>query len=191
MSLFENPYAPPVTVSPFADMEAAKSTGLWRKGTVLVMHKRAQLPARCVKSNEPAKGRLKRVLYWHHPAIYLSILISIWIYIILALALRKSATIYIGLSNEWFRKRRRAIRIGWLSVLAGIGIFVVGIVSIDRTPALGWLIGIGVLVLLFGAIYGLIAARMVVAQRISDDYVWLKGVHPEYLAGLPEWLHHP
>lgn len=191
MSTSENPYAPPVTVYPFAEDYAAKSQGLWRKGTILVMHKRAPLPARCVKSNEPTKGQLKRTLYWHHPAIYLLLLFNLLIYVIVALVLRKSAIIHIGLSDEWFRKRHRAILIGWLSVLVGIGMIFVGAVALDQAPALGWLIALGPLVFLFGAIYGLLASRMVVAQRISDDYVWLKGVHPAYLAELPEWPYYP
>ena len=49
----------------------------------------------------------------------------------------------------------------------------------------------GVVLGLFAAIYGLIAARMVVAERISDDYVWLKGVHPDFLASLPPWPYTP
>ena len=49
------------------------------------------------------------------------------------------------------------------------------------------LILLGVLVFFGGALYGLIAARMVAPKRISDDYVWLKGVHPDFLAELPVW----
>jgi hypothetical protein len=42
-----------------------------------------------------------------------------------------------------------------------------------------------------GAIYGLIAARMVSPRRISDEYVWLKGVHRDFLNELPDWPYQP
>ena len=81
-----NPYASPSSTNqpPVLAAEVV-SQGLYCKGRVLVMHKRAVLPDRCVKSNQPAEGRrLRRNLYWHHPAIYLTILISLLIYIICA-----------------------------------------------------------------------------------------------------------
>ena len=191
MSSSENPYAPPLTAPIVLDAEIVADPGLWRKGNILVMHKGSQLPLRCVKSNQPTDRRLKRSLYWHHPAIYLSILISIWIYIILALILRKSATVYVGLSDEWFARRHRAMLIGWLLVLAGVGLFVAGVATVDRSDAFPWMLVAGPLVFLGGAIYGLLAARMVAAERVSDEYVWLKGVHPSFLADLPEWPHWP
>jgi hypothetical protein len=76
-------------------------------------------------------------------------------------------------------------------VLAGIAMFCVGVGGTDRSSSLVWLIALAPLVFLFGAIYGLLAARMVVAQRISDDYVWLKGVHPAFLEDLPVWPYIP
>jgi hypothetical protein len=36
-------------------------------------------------------------------------------------------------------------------------------------------------------IYGLVASRLVAPTRITKDYVWLKGVHPDFLAELPPW----
>src|ERR1035438_9056155 len=46
--------------------------GLWRKEKKLVTRSETPFPDRCVKCNAPANGfRLKRVLYWHHPAYYL------------------------------------------------------------------------------------------------------------------------
>jgi hypothetical protein len=113
------------------------------------------------------------------------------IYAILALILRKAATIYIGLSDEWFARRRRAMIVGWFLVLASIAMLVAGIGMEDRSDAFPWLIAASPLVFLFGAIYGLLGARMVTAVRISDEYVWLKGVHPDFLADLPEWPYQP
>ncbi|NLF73070.1 MAG: hypothetical protein GX575_28880 [Candidatus Anammoximicrobium sp.] len=191
MSSSENPYAPPLSEPIVYDAQIVEGQGLWRKGNILVMWKGAQLPERCVKSNQPTQRRLKRSLYWHHPAIYLSVLISIWIYVILALVLRKSAIIYIGLSDAWFARRHRAMFIGWLLALTGLALFGLSFHSLVRSDAFPWLLVASPLVFLAGAVYGLLAARMVAPQRISHDYVWLKGVHPDFLADLPEWPYHP
>ncbi len=191
MSFDDNPYKPPQVADAIVSAAVVDNHGLWRKGNILVMHKNVQLPDRCVKSNAPTNRRLKRNLSWHHPAIFLSILISLLIYIILALVLRKTANIYIGLSDEWFARRRNAIAVGWLSALAGIAMFVIGIAAIERSDILPWLILVGIFVFFFGLIWGLVRARMVSPERISDEYVWLKGVHPEFLADLPPWPHIP
>ena len=190
-----NPYASPFSSDYVPPVVTAQVVGgaLYRKGKILVMHKLALLPDRCVKSNQPAHGRrLKRILYWHHPAIYFAIFANLLIYVILALVLRKTATIQIGLSDVWFRKRRRAILIGWLLFLGGAAGFVMGCVQLgDRSPNAGLGMVLGIAVTIGGAIYGLLAGRMVAPQRMTDDYIWLKGVHPDFLAQLPPWPYEP
>ncbi|HUY92595.1 MAG TPA: hypothetical protein VMV10_27900, partial [Pirellulales bacterium] len=77
-----NPYAAPQHEVVVDALLAEPGDGVWRDGAVLAMHKRAVLPDRCVKCNRPAGGgRLKRSLSWHHPAWFLLILISLWIYL--------------------------------------------------------------------------------------------------------------
>ncbi|MCA9146448.1 MAG: hypothetical protein H6823_09345 [Planctomycetaceae bacterium] len=182
---FDNPYQAPQTdaaiQAEFAD------GGLWQSGKLLVMRKDAQLPPRCIKSNEPTDRRLKRNLVWHHPAVYLALLANLLIYAILALCLQKKATIHIGLTDAWFWKRRRAILIGWGSVFLSIGLFIVAAIGLDSNDSFGWLMLIAAIWFLVGIIYGLMASRMVTATRIDDTYVWLKGVNREFLADLPYW----
>ncbi|MBC8353080.1 MAG: hypothetical protein H8E66_13880 [Planctomycetes bacterium] len=181
----ENPYQAPRTdtaiQAEFAD------AGLWQSGSLLIMRKDAQLPDRCVKSNEPSTRRLKRSLTWHHPAVFLALLLNILVYAILALSLQKKATIHIALSDHWFGKRRRAIMIGWGSVLLSIMMFTIGAMNVGQNGGFGWLMFVGVVWFLGGAIYGLVASRMVSATKIDDTYVWLKGVNRELLADLPHW----
>ena len=185
-----NPYTPPQIPSiPPPLPDGYTPDGVWRQGKLLVMHKQAILPDRCVKSNQPAEGRrLKRSMSWHHPAIFLAICAGILVYIILALVLSKRATIYIGLSEEWFARRRRAIIIGWIVVLASVGMFVTAGVYSDRLgeEIVAPLILAGVATFFAGAIYGLVAARMVAPTKITSEHIWIKGVQPEYLATLPE-----
>ena len=185
-----NPYAAPQYASemPMPQLQPQLVGGLWRHGKLLVMHKMAPLPDRCVKSNEPATRRLVRKLSWHHPAISLTVLVSPLIYIILALILQKKATIQIAMTDRWFAKRRRAMLIGWGMVLASIGMFVGAFAIGDNHGDIAMAaVLLSFPVFLTGAIYGMIAARMVKPKKIDDNYVWLKGVHPSFLESLPPW----
>lgn len=159
------------------------SPGLWRDKSKLVMSKDASLPDRCVKCNEPAGGlRLKRRLAWHHPALYILIFVALLIYLIVALILRKTATVEIGLCEDHMAKRRKAVVVTWLLVLLGVCGFIGSLVSNDGTYAL-----IGVVLLIAGIIYGIVAARVVAPAKIDDRFVWLKGVNEDYLDALPAW----
>ncbi len=149
------------------------------------MERGAALPDRCVKSNEPCEGRLKRALRWHHPAIFLALIINILIYAILASIMSHRETIHIGLSDEWRRKRRRAITIGWVAALGGLGMFVGGFAT--EEPLLPILIVVGLVTLVGGMLFGMYASQMVSAKRIDKTHVWVRGVCPEFLATLPPW----
>lgn len=164
------------------------SPGLWRQGKLLVMKKTAELPPRCVKTNRPTERRLKRDLSWHHPILYLMLLVvGPVIYVIIAQFIRKTATVHIGLTDEWFAKRRKAILLGWLTGLGGIGVMIAGIAGVDRNGAMGWLILVGIVLMLFGLLWGTAKAAMVSANKITDRHVWLSGVCPEFIADLPEF----
>ncbi len=188
-----NPFASPSTVECAAPAAAEEwqTKCLYRQGRLLVMHKKAVLPDRCVKSNRPAAGRLKRKLAWHHPAIYVTIPLNPAIYVGLALLLRKRATVYVGLSDEWFRKRRRAITVGWTLFIGGLAMLIVGIASAAQHRWVAPAIPLGLLVALAGAIYGLRVAVIVRAKQVTNHFIWLAGVHPDFLASLPLWPYQP
>jgi hypothetical protein len=135
-----------------------------------------------VKCNVPTVGRLKRRLSWHHPAIYLIILVALLIYLIVAMVLRKSATIEIGICDEHRAKRRRNLMITWgLAIVGTLGI-VLAIAFNDGTY-----LGFGALSLLAALIFGLVAVRIVTPAKIDDRFVWIRGVNKEYLDELPQW----
>ena len=183
-----NPYAAPRETGYMPTTGVPGFAGLWRQGSVLVMHKMAPLPNVCLKSNQPATGRLKRSLSWHHPAIYLLILLHLFIYIVVALIVRKTATIQIALSDEWLARRRRRMLIAWGLILLSVGLFVGGLFHVDQGqvwPAL--LIIFSIFLFLGAAIYGLMSCRMVWPQRMTGDYIWLKGVNNSFLDRLEPW----
>jgi drug/metabolite transporter (DMT)-like permease len=125
----------------------------------------------------------------------MTVFLGLFVYVVLAITLRRQATVNVGLSKPWFRKRRRAILISWGLSLLGIAVMAGSFFVLSDPhghPAwAGWGLLLGFLVLLGGIIHGLIAARIVTPARITEDYVWLKGVHPGFLADFPEWPYQP
>ena len=157
--------------------------GVWRDKSTLVMTKEASLPDRCVKCNAPANGlRLKRRLSWHHPILYLVIFFAMLIYIILALILRKQATVYLGLCAEHLQRRRKLLAVGW--VLLAIGLISPVIAFSYDYPGVGLL---AVLLLIIAIIWLVVVARVVTVKKIDDQLVWLNGINSNYLAQLPPW----
>lgn len=146
------------------------------------MSQGAELPPRCVKCNVPTHLRLKRRLTWHHPAIYILIFVALLIYLIVAIIVRKAATVEMGLCDEHQAKRRRNLLITWSLVLVGIAGFVLAVMLEDFTYLLA-----GFLALVAAMIYGIVAVRIVAPSRIDDRFVWLKGVNKDYLNELPQW----
>lgn len=158
------------------------NSGVWRDRSTLVMSKDAHLPDRCIKCNAFTNGRLRRKFAWHHPAIYILLLVAWLIYLIVAMIVKKRATIDLGICEEHSAKRRTYIWITWLLALGGIAGFVLAIAANDGTPAL-----IGLLLLLTAIVFGVIATRVTYPSKIDDRFVWLKGVNAEYLNQLPQW----
>jgi hypothetical protein len=163
--------------------------GIWRDGKKLVMTKTAELPNVCVKTNQPAHGWLRRKLYWHQPAIYVLVLISPVVYAIVALIVRQKADIRVGLCADRIKRRRWIMGISWLFGLAGVGLFVAGIRLAGPQPddVAPFLMLGGVLVAIVAAIVGITLTRVVRPERITKDYVWISGVHPEFLASFPDF----
>ncbi|MEE3717629.1 hypothetical protein V2H45_12765 [Tumidithrix elongata RA019] len=165
---------------------ASSSEGLWRSGNLLVIQRGAQLPDRCIKTNQPAYGkRFKVSLTWHHPAIYL-LLFSPIIYLIVAIAVSKTVRVTVGVTAETLQKRRTAILWAWGIGIAGSILFFYEISS-QFSSSKGTFILLGIIMMLGGLIGGSIASHFLKVERIENEYVWIRGVSKEYLALLPKW----
>lgn len=169
----QQPYFPPPTHG---------MNTVWRNNSQLVMTKQALLPNRCIKCNAPADEKLKRKLTWHHPALYLLILASLLIYAVVAMVVRKTATVDVGLCEEHSSARRRNILITWALGFACVASFVAAVLFED-----GYLAVLGGFLLLSMAIYGIATLRVVTPTKIDDYCVWLKGIDSNYLQQFPEW----
>jgi hypothetical protein len=189
----ENPFAAPAEVPPLilgpqlVNVEQAKGW-VWRSGEQLVMHRLAILPNRCMKSNEPMEHLLKRKLYWQPSWVYILLLLNIIIYAIVSSFVTQKVHIVIGLSDHWYRKRRQRIAITWFGILLSVIGFIVGVSLIDRGGQWApYMVGASLLAAFGFIIYGMYSCRLITAAKIDQQFIWIKGVHPDYLASLPEW----
>jgi hypothetical protein len=176
---------------PLQDVDLVPFAGLWRHGDLLVMHKLAPLPDICVKSNQAATRRILCSLYWLDPTEYEFLLRSSFI------STMKTANIYLPLTEEWYRKRQRRLFFAYCASLFGIAVFLGLAVMLDPPHPAGtklyvgpFFIGLLIIGLFIAAgalIYWWLSGEMVRPARMTDQYIWLKGVHPDFLNRLEAW----
>ncbi len=157
--------------------------GVWRDNKTLVMTKDAVLPDQCVKCNAPANGfKLRQKLQWHHPALYFVLLAAWLIYVVLASALSKRATVFLGLCPQHVQRRRHLLIIGWIVLALGPAI-AFGAFSNDY-PGIGMF---GLLLFLVAIFWLIFSNRVLTVKKIDDRLVYLNGVNEHYLAQFPYW----
>ena len=190
-----NPYqAPRVTQTSAPVLKPDfPSQGIWSDGKYLVVSKMVTLPPVCVLTNQESERSIKRNFYWHHPALYFSILGGILIYVIVVLVLRKSQKLAIPLSEPALQKRKKTLLLSWTFGVACVAISVAAIMGLC-IEAFGyrreW---IGVLLLFCGfvgllttAVIGSRFAGILAPKKITKHAGWYKGACPEYLERFPD-----
>jgi hypothetical protein len=156
--------------------------GLWRQGKRLVTRSETPFPDRCVKCNAPANGfRLKRVLYWQHPAYYFLLLCNLLILLIVVLIVRKKAVLRIGLCEAHRKQRQLAITACSVGILGGLAMLI-GSAFAES----GWLALAGLVIFLTGAVWGIAKGRTIAATKIDKENVWVSGICRDFLDQLPE-----
>ncbi|MBI3372429.1 MAG: hypothetical protein HY017_11840 [Betaproteobacteria bacterium] len=168
----------------YVPVQAASSAGraqeYWRDGKVMVMRIGSALPERCVMCNAPAVQPIKpRSVYWHHPGWYLLVVINILLYVVVGLLIRKKATVAFGLCANHRRRRRNFLAIGWGGFFLGLVAFAVGAANM-----VGWLIPLGMLIMLVAVIAGYFGARVAYPSRITAEEVRLSGCGAAFLDSL-------
>jgi hypothetical protein len=161
----------------------------WCDGRKVVTRDQAELPHRCYKCNAPAtEAPLKRKLYWHPPGYYWLIVlgvitrIGILLYVIVAMIVRKRATIHAHLCPRHALRRKVLLIVGWSGFGLGLATLIAGAV-LHAT----WVI-ITAPILLLAAMIARIAGGMPLrASRMKDGVIWLRGAGKEFLASLPPW----
>lgn len=139
----------------------------WRDGRLLVIRSDAKLPALCLRTTAP---------------------VSAEDFVPLTLAINK------GLGSRWFTLnapfspaiKQQWVR-GWIITVAScaVGALLFGIGVGVPLPCIA-LLGCGGFVV--GAVMLTIySPRLKIMHCVGNDFAWIKGVHPYYLATLPEW----
>jgi hypothetical protein len=169
----EQPYFPP---------PSHNFNTVWRSNALLVMTKQASLPNRCIKCNAPTGERLRRKLQWHHPALYLLILVSLLVYWVVAMVVRKTAVVNFGLCEEHGESRKLSMII---TVLLAFVAILSSIAGVQFESPLLFLVGIGLVIA--AAIYGSLTIRVVTPTKIDEHFVWIKGADTSYLQEFPDW----
>ncbi len=159
-----------------------ESETAWRDGPQLILKQGGVLPARCVRCNAPTGGAgFKRTYYWHHPALYIVALLALLIYVLIAIAVRKKALVFVGLCSEHAKQRRWAHIGSPILVILGV---VLLLVAIEAGAVFGWT---GLAMIVAGAIWGTIGSRALTAVRIDDQFARFRGACAPYLDQLTPW----
>jgi hypothetical protein len=162
---------------------ASGGANVWRSRASLVTLSGTALPVRCAKCGGPVTGRhIPRTLYWHQPWVYVLIIVSLPVYIIVSLIVRKKAKLAIPVCEEHRRKRNVAILVSWLLVVLALAGFTA---AIAQDSGLWAMVGLGLVVA--SIVLGLWKGTLVSAKKIDGDYVWVNGFSKEYLESLPEF----
>lgn len=164
--------------------------GAWKDKTVLIVTRVITLPHVCVKCGQPASKRLKQTFFWHEPWIYLLILAGLLVYIIVALVLRKKATVDMGLCEHHASRRSTLLWTFWLLCLLG-GISFVGGIALASSGRSNEDLGLAMLLIgffsaLIFAIVALVCGKTLKLLQMDDRFAYLKGAHPQMLAMLPK-----
>jgi hypothetical protein len=160
---------------------------VWRDDDLLVLRLGAQLPDRCIGTNEPADGgRIVVPLVWYPDSVRWAGLGGTLPFLIVALWLRKSATIEVPVSRRWRRERRRSAVLAWTLALMGLAVFLAG-KPLGDLHTVNWpLMATGAALFVIGVCYGAIRLQTVGVVRMTDTHVWLSGANRRYLATLPQ-----
>src|SRR5258708_8700667 len=118
---------------------------------------------------------------WPPPAWFILFFISIPIYIIVALIVRKRAQVGVPLCERHRQRRVVFLSVAWSgSILGVLTMFVTAVNEMS-----GALTAAGLVLLLVGIGFG-VAARSVYPARITKEEVHLKGCGTAFLDSIPE-----
>lgn len=173
-----NPYAAPTRLVEVVDNKKEilePGEGLWRDGSLLVLHRAAEFPRRCIFTNAATDARHRQTLKWT--------LAVEWIEADLELDYGVTAALRVRLTQ----RRRLASWTAGLSFLLAIGCGWFAPRAGDFGAVLGCgLIGFGML-LVMSLVLLRLSGEFLTISRISPSYYWLEGAGPAFLRSLPAW----
>lgn len=134
-------------------------------------------PPRCVVCNDHAKHRVVKTVYWHESWVYITILAGLLVYAIIAMVTRKSAYVDYGLCDK--HKTRRTF--GFVTIFGGfvLGLgMILGFAMFMMGEEIGWVILLGLVVMVGSAIAGIVMSQTLKPVRIDDHRAWFRAGAP-------------
>jgi hypothetical protein len=186
-----------IASAPRDEEQLSDSQGIWRDGNLLVLTRGVELPNICLKSNEPTKAvRICQQLTWTPTWIlavvgsilFIHLYFGLFLCLILSPIFTRRAKVKYPASPKVYRRWQLSRGIGWgtaagfVAALLGVGVAL----SQNERPTAEFLLRFAVLVISVGFVAKYLVGWRLRAKRISQEYVWLKGVHPDYLKRLPQ-----
>ena len=161
---------------------AAESANAYREGSCMVVRSVGGVPDRCVVCNGPAVKKIRKKLFWHHPALYILIPMGLIIYLIVAMAVRKMVIVNLGLCEK-HQKRAVLDKLFTLAAVIGGFLMIFGGAIYHAPP----MIVAGILAIFLGLFY--IAIRNIVSVKSIDGagIARVKGAGKKFLDSLPVW----
>ena len=185
MTFDGSPMPPAAVDSAYRWMEPVPDWPVRREGDVVVFFRETALPACCVRCAAPATRSVRKTFTWHTPWLYLALLANALVYVLLALAVRKTARVDLPYCEACWRSRSRAIALAWGLTAGPVALAVVlGSALTGDTAALavvgaipvGWIAALAVVV---------VGVRTPRAHFIDERFVKLRGFGDAFLARTP------
>jgi hypothetical protein len=142
------------------------------------------LPPFCVKCGQPATDKpIVKRFSWHHPALYLLVLVALLIYVIVALVVRKTVRVGVPLCARHAQRRKVWITLAWALPVAGIADAFVLPRLFDLDP--GWIALLVVIFILAGVIIWAVAGNPIRPQSIDSFSAEFSGFCEPFLEQIP------
>jgi hypothetical protein len=150
------------------------------RGRALVAPLQTQLPEVCVFTGGTEDlVRVKQRLTWHHPAIYLTVFWGLIIYVILALALRKTADVTYFMTRA--EKKRRTI---WHLCNWGIFLSTILWLVLGAATKWHWSYWVAPVSFLASIVCYFLNVRLLYPQKIDDHCAEIRGISKDVLGKL-------
>ena len=170
----QNPYASPADAGGY-DPQGSAGIAVWSDGKYVVLHRDASFPLICLKTGEPATRQRKYGLLWSYPID--------WSSRRLYLQLPLCESVYRSYVKRW-----------WAGIFVVALPILVMFYGFSQAPENRLPDGF-VAVLIFLTPAGFIAwailrwwdGKPLKFVRVRDNYFWLSGADPRFLAQLPPW----
>jgi hypothetical protein len=124
---------------------------------------------------------------WIPTSVVWGSLLMALIFGILSTIVKQRADLRVPLCAAHFRKHYIDVAIVVGIWIVGGGGFIVSMTTFGGPVLMLWFVGGFCLLALVASVYSFFRTRLVTVKRMTDDFIWLSGASPEYLAELPEW----